>query len=129
VQAAVTLGNYLSDLVGGPAHLRFIVQPLVALLLGVRDGHRDAKAGEPPFVLMLVLDKERRGSGLRLGLRRILVPLVVAVILDGVVQEMIFSRVRPLAALFVGVCLIGLPYAACRGLSNRLLRRRVCHHQ
>ena len=41
-------GNYISDFIGrfdGPLHFRLIVQPLVATLLAVRDGSRDAREG------------------------------------------------------------------------------------
>jgi len=34
----------------GPGKLRFIIQPTVAILLGVRDGTKDASAGMPPFL-------------------------------------------------------------------------------
>ena len=38
----------------GPMSLRFVIQPLIALLLGLRDGMMDAKAGEPTFILGLL---------------------------------------------------------------------------
>jgi hypothetical protein len=38
----------------GPGRLRFILQPTAAILLGVRDGKRDARIGRPPFLSGLV---------------------------------------------------------------------------
>ena len=34
----------------GPGRLRFIVQPTVAIMLGVRSGIKDARDGVPPFL-------------------------------------------------------------------------------
>jgi hypothetical protein len=34
----------------GPGRFRFVLQPLVAILLGARDGKKDARAGEAPFL-------------------------------------------------------------------------------
>ena len=34
----------------GPGRLRFILQPLVAIVLGTRDGVKDARIGRPPFL-------------------------------------------------------------------------------
>ena len=50
--------------IGGPMSLRFVFQPLVGLLLGIRDGMMDAKAREPPFIFALIIDKENRKTKL-----------------------------------------------------------------
>ena len=34
----------------GPGRLRFIFQPTVAVVLGARDGVKDARSGNPPFL-------------------------------------------------------------------------------
>ncbi len=39
----------------GPGRMRFLVQPTVALVLGVLAGRRDSRAGRPPFLLALIL--------------------------------------------------------------------------
>src|SRR5208282_3906997 len=38
----------------GPGRLRFIFQPTAAILLGARDGVKDARAGDPPFLSALL---------------------------------------------------------------------------
>jgi hypothetical protein len=43
---------------------------------------------------------------------------------DMVAQWMLFQRVLFSAAILVGVMLVGLPYVAARGLTNRILHRR-----
>jgi hypothetical protein len=42
-----------------PGRLRFTLQPMVAIVLGIRGGLRDAKAGNPPF---LSLANKREGA-------------------------------------------------------------------
>src|SRR5439155_11200783 len=34
----------------GPGRLRFILQPLTAIVLGIRSGLADARAGRPPYL-------------------------------------------------------------------------------
>ncbi len=53
--------EFLSDLPArftGPGRFRFILQPAVAILLGLRGGLADARAGRPPY-LEDVLTHER----------------------------------------------------------------------
>jgi hypothetical protein len=106
----------------GPGHLRLIMQPLGAILLGVRDGRLDAKLGLLPFHSLL-LGSGRRHRVLGQGLSTILIPLLLAVASDAVVQYLVLAVVHPIAALIVGILLVGAPYAAVRMLANALLRR------
>jgi hypothetical protein len=98
-----------------------IAQPLVALLLGIRLGVRDAKAGkEDPFFMSLVRDRRDRWPILKQGLRDAAVPLCVAFILDSILQRMILGHIRLLGAVIVGALLIFLPYMLGRGLAHRV---------
>lgn len=108
----------------GPFNFRFIVQPVMALALGVRDGLVDAKAGSAPFLYGLVFRRQDLKPSLKSALRRLQIPIVIATILDAMVQYIMFGYVRPLTALTVGVLLMGLPYAMARGISNRIASRR-----
>ena len=40
--------DYILELITGPGTLRFVIQPVLAILLGIRDGRNDAKAGKTP---------------------------------------------------------------------------------
>lgn len=115
--------------VAGPMHARLVIQPLVAICLGIRDGIADAKAGAPPFLLDLIFQPDNRAERLKNALRRMLVPLIVAVVLDVIVQYMIFDRVRPLGAVLFGVCLMGIPYSLARGIANRIVSQRITKHK
>jgi hypothetical protein len=122
------IGEWLAQGFGGPAHLRFFIQPLVALLLGLRDGHADALAGKPPYFMALFQQPETRSASLQEGLRQIVMPFSVGIVIDGVVQYMLMRHVYLWMALAVGILLVGLPYAVFRGMANRLFRRRTARH-
>ncbi len=109
----------------GPGHLRFLVQPLVAITLGILDGRKDARRALPPFGVAVARGPaaERRA---RLGsaLRRITVPLVLATVLSILFQAIILAQWRPLGTLLFAVFFVVLPYGAARGIANRALRPR-----
>ena len=107
----------------GPGRFRFILQPTLAILLGVRGGLADAKAGTPPYLFGLLFAAGRRRELLRSVAAAICTLLAMGVILDVVFQLVLYRVVHPGAALLVGPILIGAPYALPRGLTTRLARR------
>jgi hypothetical protein len=107
----------------GPGRLRFIFQPTVAIMLGARDGVKDARAGNPPFLWGLVFHSADRPGLLRSALASVRDLIAVAILLDVVSQFLIFRRVNPFAALLLGPVLIALPYASSRALTNRTARQ------
>ncbi len=116
--------DYLHTVLGGPGRLRFIIQPLVAILLGIRDGRRDAAAGAPPYVLAVLFAHGRRKEELSSALKSIVTPLIVGFVLSLIVQYYIFRSVRLWHAFVFGIAFIALPYVVARGLTNRLIQRR-----
>lgn len=104
----------------GPGGFRLIVQPVVAIALGIRDGLLDAKAGEPAYLIGVILHPERRGVLLGSTVEHILKPFAVGVLIDLVLQYFIFQRVRLVPGIIVGLLLIGLPYSLARGITNRI---------
>ncbi len=115
--------DYILELISGPGNLRFVVQPLIAIVLAIRDGRNDAKAGTPAYLNELVFGSGRRAATLKGGLRAILMPLGAAVILDSILQIYIFDVWRLQGALLVGLFLVGIPYVLVRSISNRLFSR------
>jgi hypothetical protein len=107
---------------GGKFQIRLILQPLLAFLLGVRFGLRDAKEGKRAFFMRLIGAEAQhdRWPILREGLRDAIVPLCIAFVIDGILQRIINGHVRPLAAVVVGALLVFLPFVIGRGLSNRI---------
>ena len=113
----------------GPGRFRFLLQPVVAVALGVAAGRADARAGRAPYLGALLLGTEDRGSLARSALRDLANVLLVGILLDSVAQWLILGASYPGAALLVGPVLIGVPYALARALANRattaLERRRA----
>jgi hypothetical protein len=105
----------------GPGHLRFIIQPAVAILLGLRDGRIDSHAGRRPVDLDLHSKHGREyWAALSKTLRRIVVPLCLAIILSLVFQYVIHKVSRLLPAVTFATFLVALPYLIARGIGNRM---------
>jgi len=115
--------QFLDDLpkrLKGPGRLRFILQPLVAIVLGIRGGRADAAAGRPPYVKGVLFDSQHRKELLRSGLAAIRDLVAMGIIMDSVSQYLIYGEVHPGAALLVGPVLITVPYTVSRALARRL---------
>jgi hypothetical protein len=106
----------------GPGRLRFILQPLTAIVLGVYGGLADARQGESPFIYALLFHAQKRRQLLRSAIAAVSDMLAIGILLDAVAQLLIYRRIHPGAALVLGPILICIPYAVSRGLSARLAR-------
>jgi hypothetical protein len=109
----------------GPGRLRFILQPTVAVLLGMRDGVRDARTGSPPFLSALIYQRAHRHGLLRTAFVSLRDLVAIAILLDLISQYAIFRVIRPGAALLLGPVLITVPYGISRALANRIARGRT----
>jgi hypothetical protein len=116
-----SIGRDLSGrgLLGGPIQIRLFLQPVLAMLLGIKFGIQDAKAGKAPFFQQLAHTSGGRGAIVKQAARDALIPLCIALLLDSILQHMINGRVRPLAALIVGGILVFIPFLIVRALANR----------
>ena len=117
---------FLNDIpkrLAGPGRFRFIMQPAVAIILGVLSGLSDARAGRPPYLYGVVFHKSLRGELVRTGFETVVNLLLMGVLLDAVFQWIILGVSHPGAALVVGPVLIIFPYSLARAFSNRLVRR------
>lgn len=108
----------------GPGRLRFIVQPLAAIAIGVRDGKGDVRKGRMPFLWAIVCRHASKRILLREALTSLGSLVAVAILLDVISQFLIFRQVHPGAALVLGPILIAVPYSLSRALTNRIFRTR-----
>ena len=104
----------------GPGRLRFIFQPIMAVLIGVRGGLADARAGNPHFLFGILFASGRRKESLLNGLTAIRNVLALGIIMDVVFQLILYRRAHPGAALLIGPIFVCAPYAIARELTNRL---------
>jgi len=109
----------------GPGRLRFILQPIFAIVLGIRGGLVDAKAGNPPYLFGLLFGAGRRKELLRTGAEAIGTLLAMGIILDVAFQLVIYHSVHPGAAVVIGPILICFPYALSRALTTRVAQKEV----
>ena len=118
--------NFIARL-DGPMHFRFFMQPLVAILLAIRDGSRDEREGRRPWAWKLVHVPEQRRYLLADGWKGIGRIFVIAIVLDVIYQLIEWRTLKPLGALMTAVILAVIPYILFRGPVNRLLRRIHAH--
>jgi hypothetical protein len=104
----------------GPGRFRFLLQPILAIVLGVRGGLVDAKAGHAPFLAGLLLDAARRKELLRSGIAAVSTLLAMGIIMDVVFQFVLYRSVHPGAAVLVGPLFICVPYSLARATTTRV---------
>ena len=112
----------LEERITGPAKARLIVQPLVAIALGVRDGIADAKQGLPPYFERVLFSKHKLDE-IKSALKHIAAALTFGIVLDLIFQWVAFQALFLIPALLVGSLFVALPYVLARGLTNRIARR------
>lgn len=108
----------------GPFHFRFLIQPLVALWLGIRAGLRDARAGHPPYLWHLFSNPSQRRNLFRSGWKDIGGVAVVGFVMDMIYQLVMFRWFYPRQALVVAFLLAIVPYVLVRGPAARVASRR-----
>jgi hypothetical protein len=118
---------FLEDIprrLAGPGRFRFVVQPMIATVLGIRSGRADARAGRPPYLSGMFVHHDLRGELVRTGFETVVNLVLTGILLDAIFQRVILGVSHPGAALVVGPVLIVGPYTLARGLSNRLAHGR-----
>jgi hypothetical protein len=119
--------DFVEDLpqrLAGPGRFRFVLQPLIATILGIRNGLADARAGRPPYLWALLFHRELRSEMMRAGLATLANLLLMGILMDSIFQWVLLGASYPGAALVVGPVLIVAPYTIARALSNRFARPR-----
>jgi hypothetical protein len=107
----------------GPLKFRFLLQPLMALLLAMRAGRRDARLGHPPFLWGLVSGRGARREYLLRGWKDMSRVFVLAVAMDLLYQFRRGLRPSLLGALLAATVLAIVPYLLLCGPVNRIARR------
>ena len=114
----------LMDRVGGPMTFRLILQPVMATLLALRAGLKDAREGRPPYLWTIITDPGRRVDLLREGWRSIARVFILAVVMDLIYEWVVGRWFYPMETLTVAIVLAVVPYLLLRGPVNRIARRR-----
>jgi hypothetical protein len=106
---------------GGPLTFRLILQPVVATVIAIRAGVRDARQGGAPFFWGLLWDPAHRRFLLRQGWKDVGRLFVLAILMD-VIYQLLVHRwdVYPGETLIIAIVLAIVPYLILRGLTNRV---------
>jgi uncharacterized membrane protein len=106
----------------GPGRFRFVLQPLIATILGIRNGIVDARMGRPPYLWGLLTKRGLRRELWSSGCSAVVNLVLMGILVDSICQWLLFGTSYPGAALVVGPVLIGAPYGVARALANRGVR-------
>ena len=115
--------DFIEDIprrLSGPGRFRFVLQPLIAVILGIRSGRSDAREGRPPYLYGLVFHPHLRRELLRSSFETVINLILMGILMDALFQWIILGVSHPGAALAVGPVLIVVPYSIARAFANRL---------
>lgn len=115
--------------VTGPMHLRLLLQPAVAVFLGVKDGIKDAHEGRSPYFWTMCTRADTRRELLRSGIRAVAKVMIMALIMDAIFQIIELHWFYPGEAVLVALVLAFIPYLLIRGPVNRIVSRRASRRQ
>lgn len=104
----------------GPVAFRFILQPLMALIVAVRDGLFDARTGRSPYGRTVLRNPQRRLSLLREGVNATARIIALGIAMDAVYQVLVLERFYPAEAIIVALLLAWVPYVLFRGIVTRI---------
>lgn len=109
----------------GPMAVRLIIQPLVAVILAIRDGINDGRAGRSPDLWIVLTKRKQRRAHLVERLKATSKPMSFAFVLDTIYQLLVLKAFYPGEALIIAVFLGFLPYVLVRGPVARSVHRKT----
>lgn len=112
----------LIDRLGSPMNLRFILQPAMAVILGIRDGLRFAREGRSFLLWGGPEDPLERRAQAVATVRSIGKVFVLAIILDVVCRLIAVNWIFPLETLVVAIVVAVIPYLVVRRLGSWLAK-------
>ena len=94
----------------GPLAFRLILQPIMATILAILDGLKDARAGRPLYMWTILTDPAHRAGYLREGLKRVSRVIIFALVMDAIYQFLVLRRFYLGEALVTVFVVAVLPY-------------------
>jgi hypothetical protein len=106
----------------GPLAFRFILQPVMAAGLAIRDGYNDAQNGRSPYLWTIVNDPARRWRRLHEGVKAVARVLLLGAGMEIIYQYLVLKAFRPVEMIDILVLLAFIPYLIVRGPAQRIAR-------
>jgi hypothetical protein len=122
-----TIARFCNDLLERPEGLmrfRFILQPMMAVILAFQDGLKDARSGRAPYFATVLRDPRGRIGLLNEGLNATARIIVIGLAMDVIYQAVVLETFYPNEAFVVALLLAFVPYLIARGLVARMWRAR-----
>ena len=122
------LSRFWTDLLArpaGPFAFRFVLQPVVAIVLALRDGVKDAQTGRSPYFWTVLRDPAQRRERLVEGLKATGRIIAFGIGIDAVYQFKVFGTFYPGEALVIALVLGFVPYLLIRGPADRIVQRWI----
>jgi hypothetical protein len=102
---------------------RFILQPLMAAIVAIRDGLNDARTGGSPYFWTILGNPPERTRRLNEGLNATARIILLGLVMDAIYQGIVLRRFYPAEAVIVALLFAFIPYVIMRGPSARIARR------
>jgi len=112
----------MSDRPGGTFGFRFFLQPAMATIAAYRDGVRDARMGNTPFLWALLTDPTQRRTRLHEALVATSRIILLGLVMDTAFQIIEFDSFHPAEAVAIAFLLGLVPYILLRGLITHIAR-------
>ena len=106
----------------GPLSFRFVLQPVMASIVAIRAGLRDARLGREPYFKLILADAAARGQRIRRGLAATSRIAILGIVMDAIYQVVALKKFYPVEALIVVFVLAVVPYFLIRGPADRIGR-------
>jgi hypothetical protein len=104
----------------GPMRFRFVLQPVMAAIVAIRDGREDARSGRSPYLATVLGNPQERAARLRHGLNATARIIALGLVMDVIYQAIVFRAFYPDQALVVALVLAFVPYVIIRGVIARV---------
>jgi len=108
-----------------PMRFRFILQPLMAVIVAIRNGLKDARIGNSPYFWTLVTNPSERIRRLNEGLNATARIILLGLVMDMIYQGIVLRQFYPGEAVIVALLFAFVPYVIMRGPALRIARRWV----
>jgi hypothetical protein len=99
----------------GPLWFRFVLQPVMAVTMAIRDGIKDAGTGRSPYFWTVLTNPAERTARLLEGLRATVRVILLALAMDAAYQVIVFRRFYLGEAIGIAILLAFVPYLLLRG--------------
>jgi hypothetical protein len=106
-----------------PMRFRFIRQPLMAAIVAIRDGLKDARTGRSPYFWTMMGNPRERIRRLNEGLNATARIILLGLVMDAIYQGIVPRRFYPGEAVIVAVLFCFCPYVIMPGPALRIARR------